>query len=104
MKKTLLIDFDNVIHKAGEGYKTGDIYDGPVKGAVFTLNKLISAGYDPKIFTAREQSEWPKIRTWLRDNGFPKLVITNKKTPALAYIDNRAIRFISWSDIASYFL
>ena len=103
MKKRLSIDFDGTIHKSSEGFKDGKLYDIPAEGSVFTLNNLTKE-YEVVILTSRDSKDFPKIRRWLKKYGFPKMKITNRKSPSSAYIDNRAVRFISWADIAYYFL
>lgn len=102
--KVLLVDFDGVIHKSSSGFLNGDIYDDPTDNCLFTINNLIKAGYKIVIFTARERQDYKKIKEWLKLHRFPELEITNKKITALAYIDDRAIRFTSWPDIVHYFI
>lgn len=102
--KPILFDFDGVIHKASKGYGDGAIYDEPIEGAVFTIRNLLDAGYKVIIFTSRTEKEWQKIRDWLERYQFPPLPITNIKVPALAYVDNKGIRFDTWASIAAYYL
>jgi phosphoglycolate phosphatase-like HAD superfamily hydrolase len=102
--KVLQIDFDNVIHRARWGFQKGEIYDEPSEGAEFTLNKLHDQGYELVILTSRPESDYPNIEAWLGKYNFPPMRITNRKEPARAYIDNRAIRFTNWADMAFYFL
>lgn len=105
MNKVILVDFDGVIHKASRGYgKVGEIYDEPMEGAVYTMTNLINQGYKLIVFTAREESEFPAVKKWLDKYGFPEMTISNRKVKALAYIDDRAIRFTSWKDIVHYFI
>lgn len=98
-----MIDFDGVIHKYSEKFKDGTIYDIPVEGAIRALKELCDEGYEVVIFTVRPNME--DISLWLKRWGFnKKLKITDKKLPALAYIDDRGIRFTNWKDILNYFL
>jgi hypothetical protein len=105
--KKILIDFDNTLHDAKDGFKDGELYGKPMKDSVEMIKKLIENGFEPIVFTARDVTNLETIDLidkWLKDNGYPAMFITNKKIPALAYIDDRAIRFISWGDTARYFI
>jgi len=102
--KIICIDFDGVIHKAGVGSKPGrPIYDEPTEGAVFTLRNLAKE-FELVVLTSRPKEDFKKIEEWLHSYGFPIMRITNVKPNARAYIDDRAIRFTTWSDIVHYFL
>ncbi len=94
--QTIALDFDGVLHRYGEGWKDGTIYDEPVVGAVDACWELRRRGYELVVFTARQGIA--EIRTWLADHGFPEkhMQVTNTKPPALFYVDDRGIRFISW--------
>ena len=104
--RTIAIDFDGVLHQyrsfsAPLGY--------PVEGAVDGWYKLYNAGYDLVVVTSRENLD--AIRDWLHEHfdfernigHFYEPHVTNKKVPAIAYIDDRAIRFTNWDDIRKYF-
>lgn len=109
--RTIAIDFDGVIHAYSQGYQDGSIYDMPVPGAIEALKFLMSK-YCVFIFTARDVNE---VIPWLesygfktdRDNGSPTwetegiLLVTNRKLPALIYVDDRGLRFYSWETAVS---
>lgn len=115
-ERSIAIDFDAPVHKYSRGWWTKDIYDPPTPGAHDALRTL-SAAYGVFILSARPAKE---ILPWCRKQ-FPDLKfqligpkatywdrkgvigITNRKLPALAYIDDRAIRFTSWMDCINYF-
>jgi len=102
--RTIAVDFDLVIHDGYRGYDDGSLYGEPIEGAKFTLDNLIKK-YNVVILTSRTEEEWPKMRVWLEKYQLPQLEITNTKPKNMqALIDNRAIRFVSWADVASYFL
>ena len=106
LKKRIAVDFDRVVHKYSEGWKDGSIYDEPVEGAIEAIKRLQKAGFEVFIFTSRSQKGEARnqaIRRWLRKHGL-KIEVTNIKKPAMAYIDDRAIRFTHWRDMLSYFL
>lgn len=109
---TLAIDFDGVIHKYSKGWHDGTVYDEPMPNAAFYLHNLI-ARYNIFIFTARSVDQvipWmvkhfpglmitqipQNARMW-QDKGV--IGVTDRKLPAIAYIDDRAIKFDSWSSV-----
>jgi len=118
-KKTLCIDFDGVIHKYSGGWGSGGIDDVPMEGAKDALALLIRRGYNIVIFTARLHPKFKEederegidsreeILEWLKKYKFKKDIhyhkLTGLKYPAMAYIDDRAIRFTNWKDILNYF-
>ena len=99
--KVIQIDFDNVICATGK-WSEGTITASPMPGAKDKIIDLMEQGYECVVFTARRELE--SVNTWMKENDFPDLVITNQKLPARAYIDDRAIRFTNWDDMARYFL
>jgi hypothetical protein len=100
-----------VIHAYGKGWHDGTIYDGLMPGAVPGL-RLLMRDYAVFIHTARnphETADWIETRTAIpcqaqHPQAPPiefwdvqgELLITNRKLPAIAYIDDLAIRFESW--------
>lgn len=113
--KTIAIDFDGVIHAYGKGWQNGEIYDDPIEGSFKTIKKLMKDGYAVYIHSTRKPEQ---IQEWLKQkkSGFNTLVIpdyfeffndntvlgiTNRKLPAIAYIDDRAVKFNGdWKEIA----
>lgn len=118
-KKTLAIDFDGVIHKYSKKYYDGTIYDKPIKNAKKALKKLAKL-YKIVIFTTRLNPCFDEVNKekgvnvrkdileWLKKNEFKKNIhwheLTNNKPAAIAYIDDRGIRFTNWQDILNYYL
>lgn len=98
------IDLDGVICQSGKGYVKNNIYQKPMKGALRTIKNILKQGHKIEILTSRGPEEWDSVRGWLKKYNFPELAVTNIKKPARFYIDNRAIRFINWADIAYYLL
>lgn len=117
MKKTIAIDFDGVIHKYSKGWHDGTCYDEPCEGAAEALTYLLD-NYTVFILSTREPTQ---IEAWFHDKlpnflteiipldsviqfwDKPTLGITQRKLPAIAYIDDRALRFSNWTDIKNYF-
>ncbi|MFD0659726.1 hypothetical protein [Thermocatellispora tengchongensis] len=102
------VDFDGVIHAYRQGWKDGTIYDEPMPGALEGLRALMD--HHP-VFIHTSRSPLP-VAMWLRERGFivdiddvpvkfwnerGRLLVTNRKIPAKAYLDDRAVRFTSWT-------
>jgi hypothetical protein len=107
---TVAVDFDGVIHTYDKGWQDGTIYGEFMPGAVVGLTRLMQQ-YAVFIHTARKPRQ---VARWIeRSSGYglecttrvPRggfwsrrgyLLVTNRKLPAVAYIDDRAVRFESW--------
>lgn len=110
MARTVCVDFDGVIHAYTRGWHDGTIYDQPLPGALDGLRALMR-DYAVVIHTARNARQ---VGPWLQERGFVTtldidlpyelqfwnqlggLFVTNRKMPAVAYIDDRGIRFENW--------
>lgn len=110
MTRTVAVDFDGVIHSYEKGWQDGTIYGDFMPGAVVALSRLMHS-YAVFVHTtrnARQVARWIEDRsghgiectTRVPRSGFWNnqgyLLITNRKLPALAYIDDRGIRFSNW--------
>lgn len=109
--KTVLIDFDGVLHSYSSGWQgKSSIPDSPNPGAIEFLQNLIEdEDIEPVIWTSRvhcgeneapAESENAKvaIRQWfylqgLSPDEIQNLKITNEKPPAVLIIDDRAFHF-----------
>lgn len=104
---TVAVDFDKVVHAYRRGWHDGTIYDELVPGAVEGLDALMMQ-HSVFIFTSREPEP---VSEWLANAGFAtttevpargfwdkrgRLLVTNRKLPALVYLDDRAVRFVTW--------
>lgn len=105
--RTIAIDFDGVIHWYRKGWHDGTIYDDPIPGAIDAIRALMQH-YAVFIHTARDAVD---VAKWLVEKGqfhvstgwdgkfWNKqgiLLVTNRKLPAIMYIDDRAVRFTNW--------
>jgi hypothetical protein len=90
MKPTIAVDFDGVLNTY-TGWKGEDELFQPRPGAREFLEAL-AAGFTVVIHSTRAAA---KIREWLSVHGMADFVweVTNRKVPAVAYIDDRAVRF-----------
>jgi hypothetical protein len=109
-KKRIMIDFDGVIHSYDNGWQNGKIYGSVIKGTKEAINHLKESGYEIIIFTTRASESHNKdpkseelvseLKSWLNKNNIYFDKITSEKLGAIAYIDDRAIRFENnWNDI-----
>ena len=119
ISRTVAVDFDGVIHAYTRGWQNGDIYDKPNEGALEALEYLLTR-WCVVIHTSRSPRQ---VAGWLMERGFsvtidsPELetgsishdgsqglfwstpgilLVTRRKYAAIAYIDDRAIRFHDW--------
>jgi hypothetical protein len=90
---TLLVDFDGVIHRYSKGWHDGTAYDEPDPAAREALQELEHRGYEVIIFSTRSAHQ---IHVWLARWGFPPYAVTDRKIPATALIDDRAIHHTDW--------
>jgi len=109
-QQTVAVDFDGVIHRYSRGWQDGSIYDEPMPGALDALRTLMER-YAVVIHTTRDAHQ---VGPWLQERGFivtldedlpvkmvfwntmGALFVTDRKMPAVAYIDDRGIRFENW--------
>lgn len=117
MRPTVAVDFDGVIHGNYQGYAAGDLYGDPIPGCRTQLAKLRALGVriivhsarcTHKLFritdelgTVRTVSSPPQsteVAAWLEkhDICYDELWDSPGKPLADFYIDDRAIRFVSW--------
>ena len=85
-KKTICVDFDGVLNEY-DGYDEGDLGE-PLTGSHDFIRELRKK-YKVVILTSRPKEQ---VIDWLTHNGFPSMKVTNRKVPAVAYIDDRAIQ------------
>ena len=106
---TVGVDFDGVVHDYLSGWGDGTIYGKLVTGATEGLKQLmrrhavfICTSRTPLIDVARWITDQTGIPAILDDNvmryweRLDRLLVTKRKLPAIAIIDDHAIRFESW--------
>lgn len=86
-KKTICVDFDGVLNEYN-GYEEGNLGE-PLSASKEFIRQLRKK-YKVVILTSRPKEQ---VINWLNNNGFPSMEVTNRKIPAVAYIDDRAIQF-----------
>ncbi len=106
-KINLGIDFDGVIHKNSKGFYDGTVYDDPIEGTEEALKEL-SSKYTLICYTAKAKPDRMLINgktgtqlvwEWLKKHKFDKYIskVTSEKPRAVAYIDDKAIKFTDWN-------
>lgn len=98
MAKTVVFDFDGVIHSYKSGWQGEDtVPDPPVPGIREALKEIHDAGYEVVVVSTRCATikGHGAIEAWLYDNGLREYIdkVCKEKPPAIAYIDDRAICF-----------
>jgi hypothetical protein len=99
-RKTVLIDFDGVIHSYKSGWKGVDIIpDEPVEGAIQWLQDMMDK-FDVRIFSARcnDENGIIAMMCWLKFWGLPqyymdRLQYEPGKPSSWMIIDDRAFQF-----------
>jgi predicted mannosyl-3-phosphoglycerate phosphatase (HAD superfamily) len=90
MPRTICLDFDGVLNTYS-GWKGEDYLFEPQPGAKEFINELRSLGYEVVIHSTRDPM---KIGKWLVDHAIlGPIKVFKEKPPAIAYLDDRAIRF-----------
>ena len=100
------IDFDGVIHNNDKGFYDGTIYGDPIEGTEDAL-KTLADKYTLICYTAKAKPDRMLINgktgtelvwEWLKKHKFDKYIskVTSEKPRAVAYIDDKAIRFSNW--------
>ena len=101
MKKTVVFDFDGVIHSYTSGWKGEDVIpDPPVTGIKDSIHQIRKAGYEVVVVSTRCASEkgMEAVKKYLADNEIAVDRVCKEKPPAIVYIDDRAICFDGKSD------
>lgn len=96
MKKTIVFDFDGVIHSYKSGWQGIDVIpDPPVDGIKEVIDELRNKGYEVVIVSTRSAYPTGKFAMleWLTKYDIMVDKISDIKPPALVYIDDRAITF-----------
>lgn len=100
-KKTVVFDFDGVIHSYKSGWHGENIIpDPPVDGIKKAIEEIRAAGYEVIVVSTRCACYEGKVAIfeWLRKYGIVVDDVCKEKPPAICYIDDRAICFDGKAD------
>lgn len=95
-KKTVVLDFDGVIHSYTSGWVKEDIIpDPPVPEIKESIDGMRAAGYEVVVVSTRcaHVGGLGAINEWLTKHGITVDSVRTEKPPAICYIDDRAICF-----------
>ncbi len=95
MKKTIILDFDGVVHSYESGWHGADVVcDMPTPGAKEAIAKLRET-YTVVVCSSRchQTGGVEAIKEWLSENGIEVDQVTNDKPPHIVTVDDRALRF-----------
>ena len=96
MKKTVVLDFDGVIHSYTSGWQGVTVIpDPPVDGIRDAINEIRFFGYEVAVVSTRTATpEGAKaVQDWLRAYDIEVDKVCSEKPPAHVYVDDRAICF-----------
>ena len=94
--KTVVFDFDGVIHSYKSGWKGVDVIpDKPVNGIKEAIGEIKNAGYEVVVVSTRcaDEKGMKAVNKYLNDNGIIVDRVCKEKPPAIVYVDDRAICF-----------
>ena len=95
-KKTVVFDFDGVIHSYTSGWQGVTVAaDSVVPGIKESIDELRADGYEVVVVSTRCASPdgMETVRNYLLNNDIVVDDIRMEKPPAICYIDDRAICF-----------
>ena len=98
MPRTVAVDFDGVLHPYTRGW-VGSVPDdeAPMQGAHELLAALVDTGFTVVVFSTRADhgEGHDGITAWLERHQLAAYIdrVTHEKPPAVAYVDDRAVRW-----------
>jgi uncharacterized HAD superfamily protein len=93
----LIIDIDGTICTEEKTFSRSMAK--PIIGAKNTLDKLKADGHILILYSARSWNEYEMTLKWLNDNKIPYDQVILGKPIGDYWIDDRAIKFTTWSDV-----
>lgn len=72
----------------------------PIEGAIETINKLVDNGHTVIIYSARSWQEYEMTEDWLKKHNIKYHQLILGKPIGDYWIDDRAITFDNWGNVA----
>ena len=101
-KKTIVFDFDGVIHSYVSGWQGMDIIaDSPNWDVPPVIEALRDDGYEVVVVSTRcaDPAGKAAVVAYLEDNGIEVDGVMAEKPPALVYVDDRAVCYKPGMDL-----
>lgn len=95
----LIIDLDGTI--CTEEKQFSRALAKPLPGAIETINRLFDEGNIIIIYSARTWAEYEMTSAWLINHGIKYHQLILGKPMGDYWIDDRAIKFVSWENVKS---
>lgn len=96
MKKTVVFDFDGVIHSYTSGWQgIAEIPDPPVEGMREAIEEIRAAGFEVVVVSTRSKDPIGSraVEEYLKKHDIEVDAVMATKPPAIVYVDDRAICF-----------
>ena len=96
MKKTIVFDFDGVIHSYTSRWQGMAVAaDPPVEGVKDLIDMLRSSGYEVAVQSTRcaDPAGFIAVNDYLTKYGIQVDILSATKPPAIVYIDDRGMKF-----------
>lgn len=90
-RPTVCVDLNGVLDTY-KGWQGSEHWDPPRPGAYEFLAELADRGFRVVILSTKDPAG---VDAWLRSHGLAEYIdeVTDRKVPAVAYVDDRAVRF-----------
>lgn len=95
----VIIDLDGVIAEEKPTFERP--LAKPIAGAKKSVNSLFEEGHTIVLYSARSWSEYLMTENWLKKNGIKYHQLIMGKPVGDVWIDDRAVKFISWNETMS---
>ncbi|MDF2570722.1 MAG: hypothetical protein K0R55_2326 [Sporomusa sp.] len=95
MAKTVVLDFDGVIHSYTSGWKGIDVIPDPPVDGIKDAIEVIRKYYKVVVVSTRcfQEGGLEAVQAWLDKHGITVDEVLAHKPPAIVYVDDRALTF-----------
>ena len=94
-KKTIILDFDGVIHSYKSGWQGADVIPDPPVENVDSAIQLLRKDFEVVVHSSRchQEGGLEAIEDWLIEHEIEVDDVVREKVPAVAIVDDRGINF-----------